>query len=811
MGFICHNLKSFGYTVQACLLLAGACMLPASAWAQLPPDQPEQDCFFAIPVCQDIYVQNNSYTGAGRNPDEINGAYSCMLIGERNSVWYTFEVRQPGDLCFTIIPVDPLDDYDWALFDLTNNTCANIPVNPNMEVRCNWEFNSGCNGETGPNGRTDCPLQMEACIPVVVGQRFALNVSNFTASNAGYTLDFTPSTARLYDDEPPAIESVTSFCTGVTVRFDENVLCGTVDSLDFVFSGPGGPFTISRVASANCDRGGAYDREFDLYITPGIPTAGLYTLTLAGSITDFCGNVASPVANSIFMPMPPTASITPPGPAQCIESNEFVLTYNGPSSVRFYDWDFGDSTRTMGPQPRKTYTRPGPRTVTLVITDVNGCRDTATTNLNVLGNANAAFTLPPSFCETDTLVPVNTTTAGAGTAITGYRWFFGDGNVSLQQNPQHIYATPGIREVLLAVTNQSGCIGVARQTLNVNPAPEVDFVKEEDVCFGDTARFSAMLVVPNFANDLLASWSWDFGNGLILGSVESPSVLYDSAGVYPVTLTATTNKGCARSFTQHMTIHQPPPPFAPGDTACIGEPAFLTAQPLDGGLISWYDTPTDTALIHNLNSFFTEPLFTTRSYFVTTTSDIGCVSERAEVIAFVPPFSEGRIAAQDSILYYPLPTANLSLEGTIEGARYLWTFGEGGTATDAAPVYEYLLPGRYEVGLTVIDIYGCDHVLSRFIEVRPPNDVFVPSAFTPNGDGYNDFLSISAPVMNSFRFTLFDRFGSTLFEVTETEFVWDGRGPGGNHVPEGVYAYLAEGVNLAGIPVQVKGTVTLLR
>ncbi len=781
--------------------------------AQLPPNQPEQDCFFAIPVCQDTYIQTNSYSGEGLNSDEINGRNSCMLIGERNSVWYTFTIRQAGNLCFTIIPQDTLDDYDWALFDLTTATCGDIPNNPALEVRCNWAYNQGCQGETGANGRTDCPDQFEACIPVLVGQKFVLNVSNFTASNSGYTLDFSQSSARLYDDIPPQVESVTSFCTGVRVRFDENVLCSTIDSLDFVFTGPGGPYTIYRVSSPNCDRGGAYDRDFDFYLSPGIPTAGWYTLTLAGSVTDFCGNVAPPVTKQVYMPMPPIASIEPPGPAQCIEENDFILTYSGPSSVRFYAWNLGDSTLSIRQQPRKTYKKPGTRTVELIITDVNGCKDTATTQLTVLGNPATQFQLPATACQRDSLTPVNLTTAGAGSAITGYRWFFGDGGYTTDPNPTYYYAPSGDFEVVLAVTNQDGCVGQYSQWLRVFPTPETDFAKEEDLCLGDSAHFINLSTIPSSQhNDLIVSWSWNFGNGATQGMVPQPVVLYDSAGTYPVVLRVVSDKGCVDSLVQQMVIHQPAPPLVKGDSTCIGEPALLSAVPQeDGAMVSWYTAAGDTAVLHHMYSFFTPPLTETRIYFVEVTSEIGCVSERVAATALVPPLQNGRIAAMDSILFFPQPLAQLSLEGSYQPVTYYWTFGDGITSEDPEPAHEYEKPGRYDIGLAFIDIYGCRHTLSRYLDVMRPTDVFVPSAFTPNGDGINDLFSIATPALLVFRFQVFDRFGRMLFESSQPDFLWDGRTEGGKDLPEGVYAFAVDAVDVSGDPVQFAGTITLFR
>ena len=67
--------------------------------AQVVPNN--QDCLGAIPVCQGIYVQNNSYIGTGNIPNEINPGNSCLLSGEKNDVWYVFTVQTSGILNFT--------------------------------------------------------------------------------------------------------------------------------------------------------------------------------------------------------------------------------------------------------------------------------------------------------------------------------------------------------------------------------------------------------------------------------------------------------------------------------------------------------------------------------------------------------------------------------------------------------------------------------------------------------------------------------------------------------------------------------------
>ena len=107
------------------------------------------DCLGAVPICTNFYACATQANGQGALPNEINAANSCLLSGERNGCWYTFTVQTSGNLNFTITPINN-DDYDWALYNLSNATCSQIFSNPALEVSCNY---SGTPGPTGPNGQ----------------------------------------------------------------------------------------------------------------------------------------------------------------------------------------------------------------------------------------------------------------------------------------------------------------------------------------------------------------------------------------------------------------------------------------------------------------------------------------------------------------------------------------------------------------------------------------------------------------------------------------------------------------------------------
>src|ERR1041385_2921773 len=262
-----------------------------NCFAQAPNNQ---DCLDAIPICQNVYSTTISYSGQGNVLNEINQNSSCLGSGELNDVWYTFTVQPSGNLNFTITPNNSNDDYDWAVYNLTNNNCSQIFSNPALEVSCNYSATPGNTGPTGGSSQTHqnaSGTPFNQVIPVLVGQTYVVNVSNYSSNQNGYTINFGASSAVIFDQVPPQILSVTNpGCGGntLTVTFSENILCNTVQSSDFSFTGPGGPYVVTSVSSVGCNSGAQYDNTYTLTINPAITSAGNYIANLVGPVTDLC-------------------------------------------------------------------------------------------------------------------------------------------------------------------------------------------------------------------------------------------------------------------------------------------------------------------------------------------------------------------------------------------------------------------------------------------------------------------------------------------------------------------------------------------
>jgi hypothetical protein len=276
-----------------------------------------QDCMGAIPVCQDIYVEENSYSGDGNYHHEIfNPSGDCTLDcpgscldGEQNSVWYIFTVQVAGNLRILIDPIGN-DDYDWAVYDLTELRCSDIYTSYNlMQKSCN-AYGQPPDGNTGIStamgGSSNCNHCGSAGsslwnkdLPVLEGRTYVLVVENWSGTNDGFTLDFSASTASIYDNVRPELttvlsDQITCGTTEIVVDFSENVMCESVDPSDFIFDGPGGPYTVLDAQGEACMVGGTMEKRYTLVINRPVNFDGDYSvqLTPMNFVYDACNNFA---------------------------------------------------------------------------------------------------------------------------------------------------------------------------------------------------------------------------------------------------------------------------------------------------------------------------------------------------------------------------------------------------------------------------------------------------------------------------------------------------------------------------------------
>lgn len=546
----------------------------SSVFAQITG--PEQDCGAAIAVCQTSYIQNQSYQGSGTIQDLTN-SNSCLENDENNSVWYIFTVTITGRLELSIIP-QAGDDYDFALYDITGGSCADVFAGTATEVRCNYAFTNGptglrsgySNNSEGSGGQPFvAPLNVNA------GETYALVVDNFASTPDGYTLDFNPggqSTASIIDFTEPSVNSIAPLsCTdtdSLIITFSEPVLCSSIAAGDFQVTGPSA-VTITSAYSPDCNAG-SFTLGAVLRFSAPITVGGNYSLDVVGAFEDNCGNEATPGSVSFTVPQVVDARFTYQKFSTCV-ADTFKFTNTSVGSFTSVLWDFGNGDTSTDTDPVYVYTQIDTYTVTLTVSSADCSDSTANSNIEVTNSFIPLFTYSPA--EPCVGEPVSFTDSSQAVA-TDYQWDFGDSNSDTQQNTAHTYLTGGVYNVTFTISDQNlGCTGSTEMPVLVHEQSDAAFQTDDTICSDIPVNFI------DLSAGSPASWTWNFPDGSTSNS-SNPSFTFTDAGTYQVELTVVDSFCNGDNVIQDLDVLTLPFFYLGNDTMiCRTEEITLQAYP----------------------------------------------------------------------------------------------------------------------------------------------------------------------------------------------------------------------------------------
>lgn len=304
------------------------------------------------------------------------------------------------------------------------------------------------------------------------------------------------------------------------------------------------------------------------------------------------------------------------------------------------------------------------------------------------------------------------------------------------------------------------------------------------LCNGDSVVLTA--------NSGLTSYNWSNGD-------TTQSIKVKTAGTYFFVGTDT-NSCSANSLPVGVSVHPPPNIDAGTDTVvCMGNSIQLNAI----GGISYLWTPS-TGLN---NSTISNP-----------------VSSPPQITTYTVIASDGICSNSDSVTVFvnPLPTPIICNDTTITkgdviqlnsggGISYTWVPGTG--LSDPTIHNPIASPPTTTIYTVIIkDQNSCTATESVTITVKDIlcGDVYVPTAFSPNGDNQNDVLYVRSNCLSSLHFLIYDRWGEQVFETSIQSYGWDGTFRD-KICNSDVYTYYLNCTLLNGSVVSKKGNITLVR
>ncbi len=308
-----------------------------------------------------------------------------------------------------------------------------------------------------------------------------------------------------------------------------------------------------------------------------------------------------------------------------------------------------------------------------------------------------------------------------------------------------------------------------------------------------------------------ASYVWSGPNNFY-DNISYPNIYSTSlsdSGIYQVDII--TLGGCRITDSLDVKILGTQDVHTEPDTAiCLGSSVhFRTSR---GAEYSW--SPATDLSATTIQNPVASPAVTTL-YTVKVTDSNGC-SDTAQVkITLLNSVALKAGISGTEFLCRPADSAFVydNSKGDIRYRR--WDFGNGITGETPTPAVQYYYPGdnstAYTIKLLVSDTAGCTDTASRVLKVVDNCYIAVPTAFSPNNDGRNDYLyPINAYKVRSLVFKVYNRKGQLIFESHDRQHKWDGTYRG-EPQDSGTYLWTFQYVEDDGKLVSLSGNTVLIR
>lgn len=424
---------------------------------------------------------------------------------------------------------------------------------------------------------------------------------------------------------------------------------------------------------------------------------------------------------------------------------------------------------------------------------VNTCTYRNALSIKVDAHTHPAFDLADFYCEGDQL-ELKAEDQGTG-AI--YRWYMGSGILPESTSP--VSVVPALQMAdnadISLVIMRGACSDTLTKRLEVRSLPIPDIYVEGGLMEAGNMYFCEGMPVSLRSRGLMASdtMAWYFGNTLLPGS-ESGSYRIESASLTDAGRYAFVVKrnGCNGDSSVNVDVRVMPQIVLADTFLCSGYPLVLDASDsrYPGALFAWAELGVDSARATvTVGGNYRLRL----NYRGCQTEKVIAVDERPSPHIGFP--SDTAMCQRDSVL----------LEGPEGMAVYRWQDGHAGAS------YLVKEEGPYSL---FVENGGCTDFAEIYVKEEFCSNLYLPTAFTPDGDGINDEfgpLTTAEPDQLVYWFRIFDKNGEVVFSSDKLHEKWDGTFKG-KPCPPGIYLYRCVAkVRDGSRDLSTSGRVTLIR
>lgn len=630
---------------------------------------------------------------------------------------------------------------------------------------------------------------------------------------------------------------------------------GTIPSVDMTLTQGEAPVTVSYIYNGVTYNEviGAVGQVAPISVNIPLDTAnlnhGANTITII-SVTDNSG-VPSPtnlIPNPVVVTVNPNpiVTFTTPTPEICF-NDPAILNFGFLTGTPIFSVDYtinstpqtplqfsavGTQAHILNPAPAV-----GVNTYDMIqVTDANGC----TSPLN--GTAPLLITVNPTPVLDITVSGANPICVGessalffpvtSGTPPYNLNYLAGTTNSTASVDAIGNILTTGATlpispivttdYTLIGVTDAKGCTNTLSNSANlvVNELPFVDVSGTREICNTDITQLYFDFSAGN------GPWTVNYDINGTPASV-TLSNNFDSISVSPSTTTVYTintvdDVNCSTPITDAATITVNPLPemlVSGGGSLCDDGSKADVIFTTTGGTPTFnieYSVGIDNYLISNIGYQYIINTNEAGVYTVRNVTDSkGCTASQINGSATinVNPVPEASISA------YPQP-ANITnpviyfIDQSENYTSGIWDFGDGNTASTNFDKINHTFgdTGTYVVSLEVMTDSGCTAIAYQTIVIDQAFKIYIPNAFTPNNDLYNDYFFPVVEGVQEYDFRIYDRFGERVFITDDINEYWDGKIYNGTkYATAGHYAYHIVIIDINGKERSYQGTVTLIR
>jgi len=455
----------------------------------------------------------------------------------------------------------------------------------------------------------------------------------------------------------------------------------------------------------------------NFYPTHTYLLAGNYNVNLTVVDIFGCSESTNKTIRVYPLPVPDFMDST-----SCVDNVTYFTdqSFHAGTSIVSWLWDFGDGFTSTNQNPIHLYPGAGAYTVSLTVTNDNGCTDTFTRDIMVILRPVADF-IADTLCKGEDVYFQDLSYTTHGFINTWY-WDFGDGGSSVLQNPVHSYSTAGIYNIMLIVSNDLGCYDTIMHSLPVYELPEAVFTATI-VCESHTTHFTDFSL-PNAGS--IISWFWNFGDGYT-SNQQHPSHIFPGAGTYNVVLRIENDNGCVDDTLVPVIVNELPEPNFDYDLpTCVNDTCHFYDLSLanSDSVIAWFwnfgdgfnSALQNPAHVYSSGGIFNVELIVTNSN--------GC-SDTISKSLLIHPQPEANFDYDTACVGQTTYFYDLSNTPTGQIIDWYWDFNDPASGADnystlQNPSHTFGTSGIYNVMLIVTNTTLCEDTIIYPVVINEP-------------------------------------------------------------------------------------------